>query len=160
MSSFKLSAKLTLIVASLLVMPLMASASASTVCYQATKRVPNAVPSVLCLDGIYESALQNVLQIESRDGSMPESIKVTRLSRHNEDRTSFSAEALLVNDWQYSCGYGLKAYLKIDGESETGFIRADRLNVSVGVMESNDVCHFEPPYEMIPYVKISGRPSL
>ncbi|MFL5815183.1 MAG: hypothetical protein ACJ763_16520 [Bdellovibrionia bacterium] len=157
MFSFKLSAKLALMVASLLAMPLFASASPITVCYQATKRVPKAVPSILCLDGIYESALQNVLQIESHDGSMPESIKITRLSRHNEDRYFFAAEALLVNDWQYTCSYGLKAYLKIEGESETGFIRADHLNVSVGVMESNDVCHFEPPYEMIPYAKISGR---
>lgn len=157
MSSFKLSGKLALAAASLLAMPLIASASESTVCYQATKRVPKAVPSILCLDGIHESALQNVLQIDSRDGSMPESTKITRLSRQNEDRYSFSAEASLVDDWQSYCGHGLKAYLNIEGESETGSIRADRLNVSVSVMESNDVCHFEPPYEMIPYVMISGR---
>jgi hypothetical protein len=138
-------------------LPLLASAGEHTVCYQATKRVPKAIPSVFCLDGIYESALQDVLQIDSRDGSLPRSVKITRLSRHNEDRYSFSAEATLANDWKYYCGHGLKADLNIEGYSETGFIRADDLRISVSVMESKDVCHFEPPYETIFYEKISAR---
>jgi hypothetical protein len=160
MSSLKVSAKtstsLAFVATTLLALPAFASASESTVCYQATKRVPKTVPSVMCLDGIYESALQGVLQIDSRDGSLPESVKITHLSRHREDRYNFTAETSLVDKWDSTCGYGIKAYLQIQGEAETGFIRADRLNLSVSIMESKDVCHFEPPYETIPYVKISG----
>lgn len=130
------------ILAVILAVPTLSFANGATICYQATQAVPSRVPSLLCLEGISESAQANTLQIDSRNASIPSAVTITKFSRHNEDRYSFVAEAMILNESDGSfCARTTRATLKIAGESTSGVIDPANLAVSVEVESNPDTCN-------------------
>jgi hypothetical protein len=129
-------------------------AQAGTTCYKAVAAVPKSVPKVLCLEKIYDAGEYQALRIDSKNNSMPATVKIDEVSRHNEDRYSFKAKSKIVSIQKPSCGESLEAELIIRGNSTTANIPADRLEIVVEITESRDSCHNFPmpvavSYELI-----------
>jgi hypothetical protein len=152
-----LAQKSALFVATILALPSLSFASGATVCYQATQRVPSEVPTLLCLESIHESAQAKTLEIESQNASMPKTVTITTFSRHNEERYSFAAESLIVNEDASSyCSRTLQATLKIAGKSNYGTIDPASLAVSVEVAYNPDVCNVSTFVDLIPYSRVGA----
>jgi hypothetical protein len=138
----------------MLAAPIMAFAQDATYCYKATTAVPSSVPSVLCLEKISLGPV-NTLSIISRDGSVPAEVEVTKFSRHTQEKFAFVAESVIVDEsGPTHCSAALNATLTIAGSSLMNTIYPDRLNVSVSLKISNDVCHHDPMPEVISYVLV------
>lgn len=139
----------------MLAAPIMAFAQDATYCYKATASVPSSVPSVVCLEKIFPANTDNTLSIVSRDGSLPSEIEITKFSRHTEERYAFVAEEMIVNEsGPTHCSASLQATLTIAGSSLMSTIYPDRLNISVKIKASNDVCHHDPMPEVVSYVLV------
>lgn len=157
MSLHNIAQKSVLFIAAVLALPSLSFGSGETVCYQATQRIPSEVPSLLCLEGIHESTQGTILEIESQNGSMPRAVKITKFSRHNEDRYSFAAVAMIVNqDSGTYCSRTLQATLKIAGESTAGAINPASLSVTVEVAYNPDTCNVGTFIDVIPYARVGA----
>lgn len=123
-------------------------------CYKATAPVPEFVPTEFCLSRIYESGIDNTLEIESYHGSMPSKVLMTQFSRHTEERFAFVSETEILRNWEMNCSYGVIATLNIKGQSLMQTIYPDRLDISVSYRESRDTCHHEPMAIIVPYTLV------
>ncbi|MBC7711780.1 MAG: hypothetical protein H7177_00475 [Rhizobacter sp.] len=134
-------------------------ASANTTCY--TTKTPIIrylpakyyVPATICLESISESVVSNEINVESADGSLPKNFTITKLSIHNEDRYTFSAKNVLVDE-DYSanaCGSFEKAVLTIAGESTVSNIGTSDLTITLKVENLKDACHSDVRTEYATY---------
>lgn len=137
-----------LAIALLFAMPVIVSAGT---CYKATSVVSGGVPSVMCLESIQETGIQNVLFVSSEDRSFPNTLRIVETSRHNEDRLNFTAQAKLADIWNSGCGDGFLAVLKVKSEIAYGEINPAYLNVSVETETTSDTCHSHPQTDVIKY---------
>lgn len=145
--------KLKSIIAIMFSVPTIAFGGTS--CYEATSATPASVPSRFCLETMQESHVgQNLLEVESADGSFPALLKIISTSRHNEDRVRFVATSVLNDVWQSGCGDGFKATLIVKSEFFTGTIIPSWLDLSVETLTTSDTCHSRPQVQTIKYVQV------
>jgi hypothetical protein len=131
--------KLTSAIAIFLAMPVIAFGST---CYEPVLRnVPAEVPAKLCLESISESNTLGKLKVVSGDINMPEELNIVSLSRHNEDRLNFVAEAMISEDEGQVCSYATRTDIQVIGEVQTGSINPKALTITVTVASTNDTCH-------------------
>ncbi len=137
------------VIALALALPVIANAG--TTCYKATSATYEGVPSVLCLEGIRETATENLLFVESADRSFPALLDVVSSSRHNEDRVNFTATTVLKDETDTICGHAFTATLKVKSEIAYGEISEKYLDITVETERTNDTCHSQPQYDVIKY---------
>lgn len=141
--------KLFSAIAIFLAMPVIAFGST---CYEPVLRnVPTYVPAKLCLESITESNTIGKLQVLSGDVNMPEELNIVSLTRHNEDRLNFVAEAVIMEDGGQNCSYSLKTEIEVKGEVQTGSINAKALTITVKAYSTNDNCHSPEQEEVFTY---------
>lgn len=142
--------KLKTIAAILFAVPVIAFGETS--CYYATTPTPASIPARFCLEAMQDSHVgQNLIEVESADGSFPALLNITSTTRHNEDRIRFVAKATLADVWQSGCGDGFKATLVVKSETFTGSYIPTWLDVSVETLSTNDTCHSRPQAQTIRY---------
>lgn len=124
-----------------------------TVCYKAKAQVPAEVPAVLCLESIYEGTQVNVINVDSKNQTLPFNLTVTDIRRHNEERYKFSAEYEYVNfeDRGQHCGEAREVKLVISGRNDYGKIDPKALEVVVENNVNRDPCNLATYYKTIKY---------
>lgn len=127
-----------------------------TVCYKAILKVPSEVPSVLCLESVYESGHAGTINVDSYNQSVPFILDVTDFRRHNEDRYKFTAEHTYVEfqDQATYCASARGVKLVVSGESTAAVINPKALTISVEVEENKDPCNLATYETKIPYVLV------
>jgi hypothetical protein len=136
----------------LLVLPAIAFGQVNKqVCYEATSSGYGKIPKELCLISIQEVGMDNTLEIFSADINMPEKLKITSLSRHNEDRLNFKAEGLMAEESEGTCSESHSTTLKVEGQINSGYVAPEALNVSVELWTTNDNCHSSGQTETFEY---------
>jgi hypothetical protein len=146
--------KLKTLIVTFLAVPFLAFTQETTTCYKANVAIPSSVPSIFCLESIYETSEADVLVIDSKDHSLPGVVSIKKFSRHNEDRYSFTAEKVITDIRDSGCGYSVWAVLRIEGFSNVGQISTNELAISVDLETTNDNCQTRTISEKIIYSKL------
>jgi hypothetical protein len=134
-------------------LPVIAFGQVNTqVCYEATSSGYGKIPKELCLISMKESSsATNLLEVYSGDINMPETLKVTSMINHNEDRLRFKAENVISEDWNGGCEAGFISTLKVAGQLNYGSIDVKDLKIAVEIQTTNDTCHSPVDTETIEY---------
>jgi hypothetical protein len=126
--------------------PFLALSANASVCYQATSAVPALVPKVICLTTVLESNTPGKLIVNGEEA------EISVFSRKNEDKYSFTAEQVFIDESSSICGSATKATLVLQGQSVRGEIQVSKVSASIKV--TNDSCHYDPMPEVIEYAVI------
>ncbi|MGZ5278731.1 MAG: hypothetical protein ACXWC9_02240 [Pseudobdellovibrionaceae bacterium] len=116
--------------------------------------VPAKVPYEVCLESLLINPRTEAVTIESYfQPELFKDLKVTSLTRTDADVYAFEASSILSEVWNSSCGDGELVRLKLKGQVDSlGNGSPSKLQVSVEVESTPDVCHSEPQLETFGYL--------
>lgn len=115
--------------------------------------ISKTVPTEVCLEDIRLDLSENKINIYSYfQSELFKNLTLINLQQHKENRYDFSAQSLILENYDSGCGEGEKVTLLIEGQADGyGISSAERINVSVEREYLHDVCHSFPQVETYRY---------
>lgn len=119
-------------------------------CFKAQQAVPKVLPQTICLRSleVNETAATAVIETD-KAAAQTKILKVTKFSRHNEERTRFVSELELLKHWETGCYVGESATLTLNGEANSAYspsIDPSLMSVKIYFKPTTDTCH-NPVYD-------------
>lgn len=129
---------------------------AQLVCYNAAPAAlatSKNIPDSVCLESLYiDTATEQITAENYFDKKLLKNLKISHLTRHNEDYFSFVATTTAFSVWNSGCGDGEQVQLQVSGTVDNyGYVNPSDLTVKAVQTYTNDTCHSQPQTQVFDY---------